>query len=109
LAPRVYDTFQHWGPYLAERGYAGFTVSYRLTSPAEDYPESHDIRAAAVHQEPAKDFKVDPDRIALWKFRSIWRRWWRSPPTVRCSWAAIRRTMRRSHQGEAPDRHLRHL
>ena len=63
------DTFQHWGPYLAVRGYAGFTVSYRLTKPGKKtYPEVvHDIRAAVQFtRSRAKDCKVDPDRIALW-------------------------------------------
>src|SRR5215468_3574760 len=63
------DTFQHWGPYLAARGYAVFTVSYRLTKPGKKtYPEVvHDIRAAVQFTKSrAKDFKVDPDRVALW-------------------------------------------
>jgi len=63
------DTFQHWGPYLAARGYAGFTVSYRLTKPGQKtYPEVvHDIRAAVQFTRGrAKDFNVDPNRIALW-------------------------------------------
>jgi acetyl esterase/lipase len=63
------DTFHHWGPYLAERGYAGFTVSYRLTKPGKKtYPEVvHDIRAAVQFTKSrAQDFKIDPDRIALW-------------------------------------------
>ena len=63
------DTFQYWGPYLAERGYAGFTVSYRLTKPGKKtYPEVvHDIRAAVQFTKGcARDLKIDPDRIALW-------------------------------------------
>jgi acetyl esterase/lipase len=63
------DTFQHWGPYLAARGYAGFTVSYRLSKPGKkSYPEVvHDIRAAVQFtRSRAQDFRVDPDRIALW-------------------------------------------
>jgi acetyl esterase/lipase len=63
------DTFQHWGPYLAARGYAGFTISYRLTKPGKKtYPEAvHDVRAAVQFtRSRAKDFRVDPDRIALW-------------------------------------------
>jgi acetyl esterase/lipase len=63
------DTFQYWGPYLAERGYAGFTVSYRLTRPGKKtYPDVvHDIRAAVQFMRGrAKDFRIDPDRIALW-------------------------------------------
>jgi acetyl esterase/lipase len=63
------DTFQYWGPYLAQRGYAGFTISYRLTKPGKKtYPEVvHDIRAAVQFMRgSAKDFRLDPDRIALW-------------------------------------------
>src|SRR5262245_10686234 len=63
------DTFQYWGPYLAERGYAGFTVSYRLTKPGEKtYPGVvHDIRAAVQFvRGRAKDFRLDPAREALW-------------------------------------------
>ena len=63
------ETFQYWGPYLAERGYAGFTVSYRLTKPGKKtYPEVvHDIRAAVQFMRArAKEFRLDPDRIALW-------------------------------------------
>jgi acetyl esterase/lipase len=63
------DTFQYWGPYLAQRGYAGFTISYRLTKPGKKtYPEVvHDIRAAVQFMRgSAKDFRLDPERIVLW-------------------------------------------
>ncbi len=63
------DTFQYWGPYLAARGYAGFTVSYRLTKPGQKtYPGvAHDIRAAVQFvRGRAKEFRLDPGRIALW-------------------------------------------
>src|SRR5215203_5451581 len=63
------DTFRYWGPYLAERGYAGFTISYRLTKPGKKtYPEVvHDIRAAVQFMRgEAKQFRLDPARIALW-------------------------------------------
>jgi acetyl esterase/lipase len=63
------DTFQYWGPYLAQRGYAGFTISYRLTKPGtKTYPQPvHDVRAAVQFMRGrAKDFGLDPDRIALW-------------------------------------------
>lgn len=62
------DTFGHWGPYLAARGYAGFTVSYRLTRPGtKTYPEAmHDIRAAVQFvRGRAGEFRLDPDRVAL--------------------------------------------
>src|SRR5256714_1545975 len=63
------DTFQHWGPYLAERGYAGFTISYRLTKPGKKtYPEVvYDVRAAVQFMRGrASEFRLDPERIALW-------------------------------------------
>jgi acetyl esterase/lipase len=63
------ETYQYWGPYLAERGYAGFTISYRLTKPGhKTYPEAvHDVRAAVQFMRGhAKDFRLDPDRFALW-------------------------------------------
>jgi acetyl esterase/lipase len=63
------DTFHHWGPYLAERGYAGFTISYRLTKPGKKtYPEVvYDVRAAVQFMRgEAAQFRLDPKRIALW-------------------------------------------
>jgi acetyl esterase/lipase len=63
------DTFQHWGPYLAARGYAGFTISYRLTKPGtKTFPGVvNDVRAAVQFMRgEAKQFRLDPDRIALW-------------------------------------------
>jgi acetyl esterase/lipase len=62
------DRFQYWGPYLAERGYAGFTISYRLTKPGtKTYPQAvHDVRAAVQFlRGRAKDFRLDGNRIAL--------------------------------------------
>jgi acetyl esterase/lipase len=63
------ETYQHWGPYLAERGYAGFTISYRLTKPGrKTYPEAvHDVRAAVQFMRGrAKELRLDPARFALW-------------------------------------------
>jgi acetyl esterase/lipase len=63
------DTFHHWGPYLAKRGYAGFTISYRLTKPGKKtFPDViNDVRAAVQFMRgEAKTFRLDPDRIALW-------------------------------------------
>jgi acetyl esterase/lipase len=63
------ENYQYWGPYLAERGYAGFTISYRLTKPGrKTFPEAaHDVRAAVQFMRGcAKEFKLDPDRFALW-------------------------------------------
>jgi acetyl esterase/lipase len=63
------ETYQYWGPYLAERGYAGFTISYRLTKPGrKTFPEAvHDVRAAVQFMRGcAEEFRLDPDRFALW-------------------------------------------
>jgi acetyl esterase/lipase len=63
------DTYRYWGPYLAARGYAGFTISYRLTKPGtKAYPEAvQDVRAAVQFMRgSAKELGLDPDRIALW-------------------------------------------
>jgi acetyl esterase/lipase len=63
------ETYQYWGPYLAERGYAGFTISYRLTKPGrKTYPEAvHDVRAAVQFMRGrAEEFRLDPERFALW-------------------------------------------
>jgi acetyl esterase/lipase len=63
------DTFQYWGPYLAERGYAGFTISYRLTKPRhKTYPGVVQDVCAAVQfvRGEAPTLRLDPARIALW-------------------------------------------
>jgi acetyl esterase/lipase len=63
------NTFSYWGPYLAERGYAGLTISYRLTKPGKStFPGVvSDVRAAVQFMRgQAKDFRIDPNRIALW-------------------------------------------
>jgi len=64
------DTFQHWGPYLAGRGYAGFTISYRLSSKSGKgtFPGVvSDVRAAVQFMRgSANEFRLDPDRMALW-------------------------------------------
>ncbi len=54
---------------MAARGYAGFTISYRLTKPGKKtYPEVvYDVRAAVQFMRgEAKHFRLDPKRIALW-------------------------------------------
>jgi len=63
------DTFQYWGPYLAERGIAGFTISYRLTKKGQStYPGViHDVRAAVQFMRAnAAQFYFNSDRFALW-------------------------------------------
>src|SRR5262245_2652327 len=39
--------YQHWGPYLAQRGYVVFAIGYRLMREGtKTYPEAvHDVRA----------------------------------------------------------------
>ena len=60
--------YQHWGPYLAARGYALFAIEYRLTKPgAKSWPgAAYDVRAAVqfVRANAAK-LGVDPERIGL--------------------------------------------
>ena len=62
------SSYQYWGAYLAARGYALFSVDYRLAKPEKKtYPEAvHDIRAAVQYlRGSAADLKLDPKRIAL--------------------------------------------
>ena len=62
------ETYQHWGPYLAKRGYVLFSISYRLVQGTENrYPASvHDTRAAVQYvRSKAESLKVDPERIGL--------------------------------------------
>jgi len=63
------DTFQYWGPYLAERGIAGFTISYRLTKRGKStFPGVvNDVRSAVQFMRGnASDHRLNPDRFALW-------------------------------------------
>ena len=60
--------FQYWGPYLAERGIALFTISYRFATPSKaTYPQAaQDVLAAIQYvRGEAKSLKIDPDRIGL--------------------------------------------
>jgi len=62
------STFQFWGPYLAERGYALFAISYRLAKKGEKaFPQAvHDVLAAVQFvRASAGQFKIDPERIGL--------------------------------------------
>ena len=61
-------SLHNWGHYLAARGYAVFSVSYRLASKGKKtFPEAvHDIVAAVQYiRGEAKDLRIDPERIAL--------------------------------------------
>jgi acetyl esterase/lipase len=62
------NQFYTWGPYLAERGYAVFSVSYRAASPAKKmFPEAvHDVRAGVQFiRGSAAEYNIDPERVAL--------------------------------------------
>ena len=62
------NAFQFWGPYLAERGYALFAVSYRLAKKGQKmFPQAVTDVLAAVQfvRGSASEIKVDPERIAL--------------------------------------------
>ena len=92
------DTFQYWGPYLAERGYAGFTISYRLTKPGtKRFPDAaNDVRAAVQFlrgSAAANCASIPPASRcgAIPRARTLPRSW-RWPATARCSPAPIRRT-----------------
>jgi acetyl esterase/lipase len=60
--------FQYWGPYLAERGIALFSISYRFATPEKKtYPHAvQDVMAAVQFvRGKAAALKVDPNRIGL--------------------------------------------
>ena len=58
--------FRYWGPYLAERGYVSFAISYRLSTPEQpSYPLNvYDVKAAIqLLRGKGPALKVAPDRI----------------------------------------------
>jgi len=62
------STFQHWGPYLAARGYALFAISYRFAGKGRKaFPEAvRDVLAAIQYlRSNATALGIDPARIAL--------------------------------------------
>jgi acetyl esterase/lipase len=62
------ESYQHWGPYLARRGTALFTIDYRLSAAGKpSYPQAvHDVRAAVQFvRGGAAEFGIDPERIGL--------------------------------------------
>jgi acetyl esterase/lipase len=63
----VRGAFQYWGPYLAARGIAVFTISYRLATKTKTFPEAVQDVLAAVQfiRGKAIAFGVDPARIGL--------------------------------------------
>lgn len=62
------DIYKYMGPYLAERGYAVFSIDYRLIRDGENrYPAAvHDVRAAVQWvRSHAAELRIDHARIAL--------------------------------------------
>jgi acetyl esterase/lipase len=62
------STFQHWGPYLAARGYALLAISYRFAKKGRKaFPEAaRDVLAAIQYlRGNAAAFGIDGDRIGL--------------------------------------------
>ena len=62
------SAFQHWGPYLAERGYVLFAISYRLAKKgAKMFPQAVNDVLAAVQflRAGAGELEIDPERIGL--------------------------------------------
>ncbi|TMH61731.1 MAG: alpha/beta hydrolase [Betaproteobacteria bacterium] len=60
--------YQHWGPYLASRGYGVFAISYRLSKPGQKtFPEAlHDVRAAIQFLKGrAAELRINPERIGV--------------------------------------------
>jgi acetyl esterase/lipase len=62
------SAFQYWGPYLAERGYVLFSVSYRLAKKGQKtFPQAVQDVLAAIQfvRGSASELNVDPDRIGI--------------------------------------------
>ena len=59
--------FQYWGPYLAARGIAMFSISYRLATKTKTFPEAVQDVLAGVQflRGKAGAFGIDPARIGL--------------------------------------------
>jgi acetyl esterase/lipase len=63
----VRTAFQYWGPYLAARGVAVFSISYRLATKSKTYPQAvHDVLAGVQFvRGKAGEFGIDPQRIGI--------------------------------------------
>jgi len=61
------SAFQYWGPYLASRGIALFSISYRLAAKSKTFPHAVQDVLAGVQfvRGKAREFGVDPQRIGL--------------------------------------------
>jgi len=63
----VRAAFQYWGPYLASRGVAVFSISYRLAAKGKMFPQAvQDVLAGVQFMRgKAGEFGIDPARIGL--------------------------------------------
>jgi acetyl esterase/lipase len=63
----VRAAFQYWGPYLAARGVAVFSISYRLATKGKMFPQAVQDVLAGVQfvRGKAGEFGIDPQRIGL--------------------------------------------
>jgi acetyl esterase/lipase len=63
----VRTAFQYWGPYLAARGVAVYSISYRLATKGKTYPQAvHDVLAGVQFvRGKAAEFGIDPQRIGI--------------------------------------------
>src|SRR5581483_10401919 len=61
------DAFKFWGPYLSARGYAVFSVSYRLAGKSKTFPQAvQDVLAGVQFLRGKADaFGIDPQRIGI--------------------------------------------
>jgi acetyl esterase/lipase len=61
------SAFQYWGPYLAARGIAMFSLSYRLATKGKTFPQAVQDVLAGVQfvRGKAGEFGIDPARIGL--------------------------------------------
>jgi acetyl esterase/lipase len=61
------SAFQYWGPYLAARGVAVFSISYRLATKGKMFPQAVQDVLAGVQfvRGKAGEFGIDPQRIGL--------------------------------------------
>jgi acetyl esterase/lipase len=61
------NAFQHWGPYLAARGIAMFSISYRLANKTKMFPQAVQDVLAGVQfvRGKAGALGIDPARIGI--------------------------------------------
>jgi acetyl esterase/lipase len=59
--------YHNWGHYLPPRGFALFSIDYRLSKPGKMYPEAVSDVRAAIHyiRANADTYNIDPDRLGL--------------------------------------------